>query len=190
MSATEQAGQWVTDMVVTQLRRAYPDTVTKADLEEGTGIGPGELRAAIVTLEEEGVIMAGAVDGDDGWRYLKVSERALGNPPESADVSPPEGPGLPDPVAGPEEAGNGPQEQPVATGDVGDTRYTATIVLEVSFHPELMEGEDTDAGALREAQEFPAVAADAIVESWPGLPVAASLAKIEAFDSPRRVFPG
>lgn len=184
---TTTAPDWATDMIVTELRRAYPAEVEKGKLEEATGLGPGELRAAIAALEEEGVLRS----GDTGYRYLEVDERSIGPSPyeEGAEAASPDAD--PDGSSATETGVGSPEDRPEAaqpgSGEVGDTRYAATYVLEVSYHPELLEGEAEDAAAVREAKDLQDIAADGILDAHPSLMVSVKLAGVEAYDSPRRV---
>lgn len=71
----------------------------------------------------------------------------------------------------------------------GDVRYAASLVLEVSYYPEPREGEAEDAAALREALQMLETAREAIHETFGGLPVAAEVARLDAFSEVRQVYP-
>lgn len=200
MSAEEPVPpeDWATDLVLVELRRAYPSPVSKSELEERCGVGPGALRKVIMALDEEGALAQGAVDGEAGWRYLEVEERAVGPEPISADEAPETAATPPEAVEAPESspeqplaehpgtAGHGP---PLHLPEDGPPRFVATFVTEVSYYPELEDEETYDQAALREAKDFLPLIAESIPDVYPDLPASANLLRVVAYDNPREIFP-
>lgn len=187
--AAEAIGQgpdvtWSRDLVLIELRRAAPDSVGKTELQDRTGLGPEDLREALKELEGEGAIEA----SDAGYAWLE-------DPPAPAQ-SPPEGPEETDagetPAgdgSAPERAGDAPRAVSVEEPPQDVSRYSAIMALQVDFYPELAEGEEPDEGATREARDLLELARDGISGRYPSLLVNGSLASIEAFDTPRTVYP-
>lgn len=182
---SEQAPQYALDQVTTILRRAYPDPVSKTKLEAESGVGTGDLRAALTELAQNGAVSSA---GDD-FVWVDVMDRSLSGGDDTLVGQLAEmGDGV-ESEAVPEEPAGVEVDIPGVDAATGETKYTASIVVEVSFYPELLEGESDDDAAVRESNELVRAAADGVIHMHPTLPVAASLAKVEAFDSPRRVFP-
>lgn len=184
---------WAADMVETELRRAYPEYVGKAALEEALGIGPGELREVVAALEDDGVLKA----GDTGFAWIPVDDRPIGQgaleaedvPEPESDADPPGGDASPERVEGRETPPEAAQTVPGAeSGHAGDTRYAAYLLLEVRYHPELQEGETDDEAAMREVTDLVTLAEEGITREHPDLPVDARVLKLEAYDNPRVVF--
>lgn len=187
------APEWAADMVETELRRAYPEYVTKGALEEAMGIGPGELREVVARLEDDGVLKS----GDTGYAWVPVDERPIGQGDRTAeDVEGAEAADDDDEGDSPAGAVEGPETPPGASQALpgaeavhaGDTRYAAYILLEVRYHPELQEGETDDDGAMREVGGLVTLAEEGITREHPDLPVDAKVLKVEAYDNPRTVF--
>lgn len=180
MAEESAAPEWAKDMIVTELRRAYPESVGKDDLQERCGIGPVDMRAALVELEEAGQV----TDNDEGYRYVDAADGAFGPAPLSED--PDEGEDADEDVAAAEEQPAAPIPSPTPASEA---RYELTLVIQVSYYPEPEGDEGADAAALRESRLLADAAAEGILERYTDLPVAARIAKVEAYDNPRRVFP-
>lgn len=172
---------WARDMVITELRRAYPVGVSKGSLESRTGVGPGVLRDVVQELFADGVITDTTVEGGaDGFRYLEVNERAVGPAAAAEDME--EG----DPPSADLSA---PERGPAAseTGDPQDVaRYQAVFSLEVFFFPEPHDDETADDAAAREARMMLGVVTDAIATCGSDLNVEGGVEAF-AYDQPRRV---
>lgn len=199
----ETAGQpdltWARDMILVELRREAPHAVGKSDLQERTGLGTDDLRIALSELTEEGAVSA----LDDGYAW----QEAIPAPDdgERDAESPVELPEEEDPGETPPGSGSSPEPpgEPAGAATVGDvagfvdgvdpippdSRYAAVIALQVDFYPELLEGEEPDEAAVREARELCALAKQGITDTHPSLLIHGSVAGVEAFDSPRRVYP-
>ena len=68
------------------------------------------------------------------------------------------------------------------------TRYSTTLLIEVSYYPEPTDGENQDAAAVRESMDLAHAAKAGIDGRFPGLPVAAQVLSVRAYDHPRQVF--
>ena len=185
--AESEVPAWMTDLVVTQLRRSYPEPVSKEALQEQCGMGAGDLRMTLAALEEEGTI---AAEGD-GYSYVEGGA-AIGQRPDEAAAAG-EGDAPPDALLGEGEAPAAVEPEPESArqpdAKTGDTRYQVIIAVEVGFYPELEEGETDDEAAVRESEAIMGAAAAGISEAFPELPVGLRVAALDAFDSPRRVYP-
>jgi hypothetical protein len=155
---------WARDVILTELRRRYPDAVEKADLQEAVGIGPGDMRDALAELIETREV----AETDDGYEWVEVEDRAgvIGQDPDGA-VEPPQT-----------------DDVPAAAPPPG-AYYRVGILLHVTFVP---QGEgDGDETARSEAEEIRAEAMNGVLNAFSDLGVASAVVTLEAFDNPRQV---
>lgn len=191
------APTWARDIVLTELRREFPAPIEKADLQARTGLGTEDLRAVLNDLEEEKYLedsAEGFVLSEMGYdpetagaptaigQTMPADEESDGDP-AGVDV-PPEA------VGEPEEAPEGDPPRPATPGPpVGETRYSAVLAAEVGYYPEAGDGEADDPAAVREAQEMAKLVQRAFGGVYPDLPVTVRVVSVQAFDSPRTVWP-
>lgn len=193
MALPQTAPGWARDQVLTELRRSFPEPLSQGELQKTTGLGTGDLRAVVAELVGEEWLE----DSSAGFVLTEVGydpETApLGQPMGAAIESEPEEPEVdpaPEAVEGPEELpGEALGDDPGETRGIpeGETRYSATLAVEVGFYPELLDGEAEDAGAVREGKEFAKIVMADLKTRYPSLPVGVELIRLEAFDNPRQI---
>lgn len=180
---------WQRDMVLTELRRSYPNGLEKEVLQERTGIGTGDLRETIADLTEEGLLE----ETEDGWAITDPDDGAVAEADGRAAEALVDGAGGQPVEWEPIAPGDATEEEPLvpreelerATGGP----YRARIVLDVTFLPE-PEGETTaDAQAVVDADAMREAAAKGILGVWSDVSVGGTVAEVVVYDSPRRVWP-
>lgn len=164
--------------MLTELRRAAPDGLDKEDLQEKTGVGPGDLRAVLDELTEGGAVEA----TDSGWELTEGAlDGVLGQTTEAWEAEAAQEGQKPPQEAS--EAPEGVQTLPAALeASAGPIR--ARIVVDVMFFAS--PGEDP----LEEAGHMRVTAVSTMSERYPELQVSATLESVDVFDAPRRIFPG
>lgn len=181
---TEQAPEWARDLVLTELRRE--GHLTKDALQEATGVGPGDLRATMETLEREGLVS----QTDTGWSVVEGREDegalgdVLGQPTEW-----PAGDAIAAEQRAADAASGGSDVEPgdlaalgAQLGSAGPIRVR--VVVDVMFIPE--EGENVM--ELAELMRF--AATQGVIDRHPDLQTSGTLESVDVFDAPRRLYPG
>lgn len=176
MTETEETDAGPRAAVAALLRRAGPgEEVMKEELLAGTAGDPSALREILADMEEDGEVLT---TSGGGYRWLGVEDRAL----DAADEREGGQEDAPEKASEAPEAGaEGPEEGATVT------RYGVTVLHEVSFYPEVGEGETEDEAAQREARLILAAAGNGILAEYPDLPLTGQVARLDAFDQVRRV---
>lgn len=147
------------------------------DLQERTGVGPGDLRTCLAELETEGVVEP----TDGGWALSEGAlDGVIGQPTDWTE---------------PEDAQDG-QEQPVEASEAPTEVHTlppalegaggpirARIVMDVMFFT--TPGEEP----VEEAQAMRHTALERMSAIYPDLQVSATLESVDVFNAPRRIYP-
>lgn len=199
MSADAAAPSWAQDVIYTELQRRFPKGLSKEELQEATGAGTDDLRAAIAAMEDAGVLTEFSEDGADGWAIVEQADGTAVPPggleeddgpdahgqdvdgfgaPSGDDAAPVE-------AAEERERGNGPVEAAVGVGGP----YRARLTVDVLFYPEPEGATSPDAQAVVDADEFLAAAQDGIRQRWADLNIGGAVDAVEVFDLPRKVWP-
>lgn len=177
------------ELIETELERAGPDGLGKADLQAAVGLGTGDLRLALVAALAEGVAIvdgdrykagpsAGAAGGDPdaaGDAAAALAEEPEGRVPEAEEADE----RAEDPSPGP-EASEAVRAAPAPS-------YKARIALDVTFvldDPET-EGDET---AVSDAAAIAQAARDGIHARWPDLGVSSAVVSVDGLEM-RRVYP-
>lgn len=166
--------QWVEDLVVPILRRAYPEEITGSALAQQTDVDSDALRAVLAELEEMGVAFA----GEDGWAWVD---------PEAGAPLPIPGEVPPAPVE--EEADDAPADDYVMD-DVVDAEvspggpeihYEARIGVKLSF------GSFTDEHAVNLARGCERLIQSAIAQATSEIDAIVMIEQVKAYAEPREV---
>lgn len=180
---TQEAPEWARDLVLTELARTGHRT--KEELQEATGVGPGDLRATLEGLEQEGRVSP----SDTGWSIVEAPEEdgalgdVLGQPTEW-----PAGDAIAAEQRAAEQASGGSDVEPgdlaalgAQLGSAGPIRVR--VVVDVMFIPE--EGEQVM--ELAELMRF--AATQGVIDRHPDLQTSGTLESVDVFDAPRRLYP-
>lgn len=160
--------RWAADLIYTELRRAWPEELTKQEVLTATGISTDEGRAGLQLLQLER-----RLDEEAGQLKAKVDS-------ESPDAAAPEEEEPPEAVAEVEP----PESTAPTAGGVGGT-YHAHYDLSVAFGGSL--GQSPEA-TVKSAKAMEEQIADRVHKMYPGAVVGVELKKIEVFDRPRRIY--
>lgn len=156
------------DLIISELRRAYPGEVEAGELAEETGLSDSEMRDALKDVEK-----LGQLDTD--------AEQFKWKDPEGGTVGPAE----------PHSNGDGkapessPRERPANVPGSG-VNHRAVVTARVPFQVPIGVGEKAEGGAVQKAEAIAQEVAELIAERFGSAMV--TLDEIEAFDSPRTVF--
>lgn len=166
---------YAADLLYAELRRAWPDDVSKEALLEGSGLSPEEARAGLKILEEkkrldetaEGYKAIVGDEVDEAAARAIPGDEAEEPPTAEEEAAPPQSPSSP---------------APFTTG-VGAT-YHAQYALQIAFSGS--HGQSPEA-AIKTARAMEEQVADALHQLFPGAVVSAELKKIEVYDKPREI---
>lgn len=148
---------FVEDLLVTELRRSYPEALNGAQIQEKTGVGVDDLRRVINVLEEEGRV---STEGD-GWRFvdpLDFDDDVLPLPSVPVQDATTEEQGPPAPAEGPAAA--------------PESAFEATVELTLRF------GAVTAEEAVRVCQQIAGVAARMVTGATEDVEVSSRLARV------------
>jgi hypothetical protein len=168
---------WARDVVLTELRRRWPDSIEKTELQAAVGIGPGDLRGVLSALIVSGEVREVDEGAEAGYEYVDVEDRAAFAEQVERDAD-----AVDDAIDELEEAGL--VEVTEETTARPGVSYRAGILLHVTFVP---EGDEGDRSAVLEADQIRAAALNGVLAEFPDLAVASTLGSLEAFGEPRRV---
>lgn len=166
---------YVKDQVLVVIQREDPQPVSKEKLQEDTGLGAGDLRAALAELEADGAVEY----GEKGYELLDSLQglipQAAQPPARTAGEDEDEEPDAPD---APDDAAGGFNDP-----ENGEPICEAKIALTVRYRPE--PGEEP----VKEAALIAAAAREGITREWPELDVTGRITSVVAYDNPRTLYP-
>lgn len=162
------------DLVVTELRKAPEQRLTKEGLQRATALGADDLRTGIQQAVDAGLVR----ETDEGYEYVEDGVIAVAQTQADPDPDP-------EPAAGPDpEPEELDETREAAAGK--DPAYRATYVIDVEYKTD--EPGAGDEAGLADAAAILEQLQGAVLEKYPDLTVRGRVQRVVVFDGVREIF--